>query len=989
MQNTAIILGRGSQEILVSALAVYRVSREIVHINLVGSEENMKNIISSFKYGVSLNVRSIGHHQRSTISHTNFEMITEKDNDSGCINVIFQKKNLPTHFFLFSSSNDVCHECNRVRLGNMDLADLDCGNLDVKLFNHIYKNTGIPIIEEWMKYIIYHLYTTYKLQYVSRSVRQDCIDKFPNLYVVNCSENDIIDIISTGLSSGKLTINGKEDQESSTLIKNITSLDSYMNTFSEILAQKIKDKFRPLFIPEQEQYDEKLQKMFDFSEYHAGIQLYEPQKAVIQASIRNLREKDSVFIVSETGSGKTAMGINVALGHTKKQNPVITVMCPGHLVPNWKREIMRFSTFSDIRIIRSLKDFIKIEHMITDKTRQRPLWIIFSKDSVKTEYEKQPIAIFKRKSDWDKNFYCPECGKEIPGAEKHNFVKETSNNTRCPSCKAPLWTNVNISGKSKWFKLKGVGWMNKDMLASEETAFLEYDPKDESKYAPMFVKTYKRKINLVQDFLKAEEKDAQIEHNAIRVFPVAKYIHQRYKNKIDYAIFDEVHQLTAKNSCQGKAFAHIISAAKKTIALTGTLVNGYAQGLYYALYRCFSSKMKEAGYAYKDVKEFEKDYGVYETIRHFNLEDYHENRAPFISKTKILPGINPLVFTEFLMENAVFLSLSSLSENMPNLEEIPIGIDLETELRSNYSQIRNNVATFFSTEIDSGSYRVGYTEKLLQFLHSYPDSFTKNKDLEHHGKKFEMERFNIEDKNFVSNKEKELISLVTKKVTEGEKVLVYTHWTGSTDINDRLKKLLEKKGFRVSILTQKIDVFEREDWIRAEVEKGLDVLICNPKLVETGLNLLDFTTIVFYQLWRNLFTMRQGSRRSWRLSQEKDISIYYMYYKNTIQEQIVSIMATKLKASLLAEGKFDEEGLSAMSDGMDVLNKLAESVVSDINYSIDENIFGKQEYRKHAMTQTIRHLPTPNCPIHYFNSLKKMKKNKYDLVHEELFRYCI
>lgn len=210
-----------------------------------------------------------------------------------------------------------------------------------------------------------------------------------------------------------------------------------------------------------------------------------------------------------------------------------------------------------------------------------------------------------------------------------------------------------------------------------------------------------------------------------------------------------------------------------------------------------------------------------------------------------------------------------------------------------------------------------------------------------------------------------------------------------TDINDRLKYILKKEGFKVSVLTQKVDTFDREEWIKNEVDNGLDVLICNPRLIETGLNLLDFTTIIFYQLWRNLFTMRQGSRRSWRLSQKKDVSIYYMYYENTLQEQIVGMMATKLKAALLAEGKFNEEGLVAMSDSMDVLNKLAESVVNDINYSIEEDVFGKQEYRERSNVQTIKQLPVPNCPIHYFNSLRKMKKDKYNFIHEELLQYCI
>ena len=40
------------------------------------------------------------------------------------------------------------------------------------------------------------------------------------------------------------------------------------------------------------------------------------------------------------------------------------------------------------------------------------------------------------------------------------------------------------------------------------------------------------------------------------------------------------------------------------------------------------------------------------------------------------------------------------------------------------------------------------------------------------------------------------------------------------------------------------------------VRSGLQVLITNPKCVETGLDLNDFTTLIFYSMGYNLFTLR-------------------------------------------------------------------------------------------------------------------------------------
>ena len=970
---------------------VYRIDNEIYHLNVVGKEEDMGKLLSSFKKGVKFNAKP-NYGRSNNIGIKDYDFFVRKDPESGYMNIIFQKKKEADTLYVFDKNDSLISQCHSIATGRLNSSNVDLENVKMKLFNYIYKETGVPVIEEWMEYILISLVAKYKYISSMKNMDYNYKNAFPWLYGFRFKESDIIDIISEGLRNKKITIKGRKDYKTSESIKGIDSLDAYMNSFSDTLAEKIKNKFIPMFTPGTEEYDKKLCKLFEFTEYHAGIKLYEPQKAVIQASVKSLKNKDSVFVVSETGSGKTAMGIDIVLGHAKKENPVITVMAPGHLIPPWEKEIMRFSTFSDVQIIRSLKDFMKIEHKINDKNRKRPLWILFSKDSVKYEYNEQPAVVFHKHYKnriSEPHFACPHCFEKVGDCEhpknQINFVRKTDNNSFCPHCGSSLWSNIT-KGKGEWIKVKDIGWLNRKYLEHyEERLKICHEVKafDNIAYP------YKTKIDKLKEFFEAENKEDLIDTRFINTYAASKYIHHRYKNKIDYAIFDEVHQLMGKDSMQSKAFSLIASSAKKSITLTGTLINGYVYGLFYALYRCFSSKMKNDGYQYGDVKRFEKEYGVYETVSTYTLKNYQEGKAAESSKSKILPGINPLVFTEYLMENAVFLSLASLSDNMPNINEIPVGVELEPKLEENYRKIKNSISDTMRDDFEDSAFRFSSAEKALQMLASYPDCFRDNKDFELKNKTIQVEQYNITDKNYLSNKEIRLINLVKEKVAAGEKVLVYTHWSNMTDINDRLKQLLKKEGFRVSVLTQKVDTFDREEWIKNEVDNGLDVLICNPRLIETGLNLLDFTTIIFYQLWRNLFTMRQGSRRSWRLSQSKDVSIYYMYYKDTLQEQIVSLMATKLKAALLAEGKFNEEGLVAMSDSMDILNKLAESVVNDINYSIDEDIFGKQEYRERSNVQTIKQLPVSNCPIHYFNSLRKMKKDKYNFIHEELLQYCI
>ena len=50
-----------------------------------------------------------------------------------------------------------------------------------------------------------------------------------------------------------------------------------------------------------------------------------------------------------------------------------------------------------------------------------------------------------------------------------------------------------------------------------------------------------------------------------------------------------------------------------------------------------------------------------------------------------------------------------------------------------------------------------------------------------------------------------------------------------------------------------------------KVKEGVDVMVCHPRLVQTGLDLVDFPTIVWFEKDYSVYTMRQASRRSWRI----------------------------------------------------------------------------------------------------------------------------
>ena len=135
------------------------------------------------------------------------------------------------------------------------------------------------------------------------------------------------------------------------------------------------------------------------------------------------------------------------------------------------------------------------------------------------------------------------------------------------------------------------------------------------------------------------------------------------------------------------------------------------------------------------------------------------------------------------------------------------------------------------------------------------------------------------------------------------------------------------------MLRSSVALARREEWI-AEHAPRLDVVISHPRLVETGLDLFDkdgrhnFPTLCFYQTGYNLFTLRQASRRSWRIGQREPCRIVYLYYEGTMQSRAMSLMGKKLTAAQALEGTFSSEGLVALAgEDANVEIALARSLV--------------------------------------------------------------
>src|SRR5581483_2277733 len=177
------------------------------------------------------------------------------------------------------------------------------------------------------------------------------------------------------------------------------------------------------------------------------------------------------------------------------------------------------------------------------------------------------------------------------------------------------------------------------------------------------------------------------------------------------------------------------------------------------------------------------------------------------------------------------------------------------------------------------------------------------------------------------SKERRLIQEIKAELGEGRRCQVFAVYTHKHDVTSRLQHILNNERIENAVLRASVDTSKREAWYARQVKNGVQVVICHPKLVETGLDLLDFPTIIFYESGYFLHTLRQASRRSWRIGQKRPVRVKFLCQEGTMQTACLRHMGKKLLVALTMEGKFAGEGLQTIDEDDDMLSAMARELV--------------------------------------------------------------
>jgi len=651
-----------------------------------------------------------------------------------------------------------------------------------------------------------------------------------------------------------------------------TTLDDYFARYSNDLAEQAARSCKPLHVPgEQEPYQLDLLRP-----------PFEAQSHVITAAVKSLRHQKAITVCAEMGTGKTLLSQAICQGHAQGGYRAL-VFCPPHLPMKWEREIRETVPNAIVYHIESYKDLQQMDRRAP--ACGRTWWIITNtKAKLGTGWKpayhqgRYPIGRgnFATHHQLRGNLYCPQCGELLDRwdakEEKRVALEVEDLEKRRHFCQAVIDRETNrVCGAPLW----------------------QWD------------RSFDR-------------------------WPIASYIHKKLSGFFDYLVIDESHQAKAADSAIGAAMGSLTAACKKTIMLTGTVLGGYAWHIRPMLFRTSPSSLVEEGFTWENETKFNEVYGRMErkvTItkpeRSRNSKDNKVSKGTTTKTTKyVRPGVMPSLFGKHLIQNMVFLSLDEVAENLPKLDEqiiecqmdaeqLPIYQDLEKKLTAAIKQMakqKNNslMARMMHALLGWADHPYGWGEiGYNEMVDGYPvwNHVVTPKPL---------------SRDTIRPKEKAIIDFCLAERAAGRQTWIYSTMTGEKDCNARLNNLMRDHGLRCDVLRSTVETKVREQWIYDRAS-DLDVCISHPQLVETGLDLFDkkgnhnFSSIAFYQTGYNLFTLRQASRRGWRIGQPLDCKVAYFYYGGTMQARAMTLMGKKMSAAQSIEGKFSSEGLAAMA----------------------------------------------------------------------------
>ncbi|MAD89048.1 MAG: hypothetical protein CMK64_05045 [Pseudoalteromonas sp.] len=701
------------------------------------------------------------------------------------------------------------------------------------------------------------------------------------------------------------------------------------------------------------------------------------QKERIQAVVKLLVDENSpaAILNADMGTGKTQMATCIAaLLANESLAKRFLILSPPHLVYKWRREIKEIiGKDTKVTVLNgadSLAKLLALRDLIGKKEDTDVMeFFVLGRVRMRMGFHWKPAytkKLIKAKAlddglvEKDYICTCPNCGKEVITLVKDEKIVltpdsfPTDRRIACFECEQPLWSlehpNKPLNNRERVIKE-----LRKIPLIGNVTATKLVDLFGEEFIQQTLSDNHMELVNLMTpegDFFFSEKKASRMEKAFSSLefalgsggYQPTEFI-KRYlpNNFFDLLIVDEGHEYKNYGTAQGAAMGVLCNKVRKALCLTGTLMGGYADDVFYLLWRLMPKLLIDEKFAYKHgslqgaAMDWLKMYGSLETVYKSRESSLKTSNANNVSvSTRRRPGFAPLAIVKHILPYTVFMRLSDIEEAvLPEFTEHTHWIDMDGDVKEIYDSFSDSLITEMRKALAKGD--TSLLGATFAALMAYPDTAYQSYTVTH-----PRDRSYViaHAQQSISNddldpKTRALLDLCLENKSKGRRTLVYTTFTGKRDTTSYLKMHLENQGLTTYVLKSTVQTQQREDWIFDKVEKGCEVLICNPELVKTGLDLLDFPSIAFLQTGYNVYTLMQARMRSFRIGQQQDVDVHYFGYAECAQQQCLELMVKKIAVSQSTSGEIPDCGLDALN--VDDSESLESAIAKDLVKVFDEN----------------------------------------------------
>ena len=151
----------------------------------------------------------------------------------------------------------------------------------------------------------------------------------------------------------------------------------------------------------------------------------------------------------------------------------------------------------------------------------------------------------------------------------------------------------------------------------------------------------------------------------------------------------------------------------------------------------------------------------------------------------------------------------------------------------------------------------------------------------------------IENYEGESSKLNQCMEIVKDAINGGHKILLFS---GYSSMFTYLEREFKKENIKYFKLTGQTKVEDRMDLVNEfNNNDDIKVFLISLKAGGTGLNLIGADMVIHYDPWWNLSAENQATDRTYRIGQKRNVQVYKLITKNSIEEKIYNLQERKAK----------------------------------------------------------------------------------------------